>query len=62
LTENLRDTQKASSSFCEDTRLEMNTRVPDERVQGLHQHASEEMSILGGFLPTLYRVSSYGTE
>jgi hypothetical protein len=26
----------------------MKTRVPDERVQGLHQHASEEMSLLGG--------------
>ena len=40
----------------------MKTRVPDERVQGLHQHTSEEMSILGGFPPTLYRVNNYGTE
>ena len=38
------------------TREKMMAAVPDERVMGLHQHASEEMSILGGFLPTLYRI------
>lgn len=37
---------------------EMRELVPDERVQGLHQHASEEMSILGGMLPTLYRMNN----
>jgi hypothetical protein len=41
---------------------EMKALVPDERVQGLHQHASEEMSILSGFLPTLYRMSKGETE
>jgi hypothetical protein len=40
----------------------MRALVPDERVQGLHQHASEEMSILGGFLPTLYRMTNPNTE
>lgn len=30
--------------------------VPDSLGRGLHQHASEEMSILGGFLPQLYRM------
>jgi hypothetical protein len=38
------------------SREDMMKLVPDERVSGLHQHASEEMSILGGFLPTLYRI------
>jgi hypothetical protein len=37
---------------------EMIALVPDERVRGLHQHSSEEMSILGGFLPTLYRMNN----
>jgi hypothetical protein len=30
--------------------------VPDEAMPALHRHCSEEMSILGGFLPTLYRM------
>ncbi len=34
--------------------------VPDERVEGLHRHASEEMSLLGGFLPTLFRINNPG--
>ncbi|MCK1284735.1 hypothetical protein IVB41_12495 [Bradyrhizobium sp. 44] len=38
------------------TAQDMLALVPDERVQGLHQHCSEEMSMLGGFLPTLYRL------
>ena len=37
---------------------EIRAFVPDERVQGLQQHATEEMSILGGFLPTLYRMEN----
>jgi DAPG hydrolase-like protein len=38
------------------TPAELRELVPDDMVQGLHRHASEEMSILGGFLPTLYRM------
>lgn len=38
------------------TDRELRDLIPNERVQGLHQHASEEMSILAGFLPTLYRM------
>lgn len=30
--------------------------VPDRLGAGLHAHACEEMSILGGFLPTVYRI------
>jgi len=37
---------------------EMRALVPDERVQGLHQHCSEEMSILAGFLPTLFDLNN----
>jgi hypothetical protein len=40
----------------------MRALVPDERVAGLHQHSSEEMSILGGFLPTLYRMENPGSR
>lgn len=38
------------------TPAQMLAAIPDERVLGLQKHASEEMSILGGFLPTLYRM------
>ncbi len=44
------------------TSEEMRAHVPDERVRGLHQHASEEMSILGGFLPTLYRLNNAAAQ
>jgi hypothetical protein len=30
--------------------------VPDHLAAGLHAHASEEMSILAGFLPTVWRI------
>jgi hypothetical protein len=36
----------------------MRALVPEEMVQGLHRHASEEMSILGGFLPTLHGLNN----
>jgi hypothetical protein len=39
---------------------DMRALVPDERVAGLHQHCCEEMSILGGFLPTLHRIENPG--
>lgn len=36
---------------------EMRTQlIPDKFAQGLHQHASEEMSILAGMLPGVYRL------
>jgi len=38
------------------TPAQLRELVPDDMVQDLHRHASEEMSILGGFLPTLYRM------
>lgn len=34
--------------------------VPDELPRGLQRHASEEMSILAGFLPTVYRIHNPG--
>ena len=34
--------------------------VPDELPRGLQQHASEEMSILASFLPTVYRIHNPG--
>jgi hypothetical protein len=36
--------------------------VPDRLGAGLHAHASEEMSILAGFLPTLYRMQHGDTR
>jgi hypothetical protein len=36
--------------------------VPDKLGAGLHAHASEEMSILAGFLPTVYRIHNPPTE
>lgn len=41
---------------------EMRALVPDERVQGLHQHCSEEMSILASFLPRLFRLNNPSLE
>lgn len=35
--------------------------VPDSFAQGLQKHASEEMSILADFLPTVYRIHNPGT-
>lgn len=35
---------------------ELRRAVPDKLGAGLHAHASEEMSILAGFLPTVYRI------
>jgi hypothetical protein len=34
----------------------MKDLIPDQRLQGLQKHCSEEMSILGGFLPAIYRM------
>lgn len=42
------------------SRADMIELVPDERVRGLHRHSSEEMALLGGFLPTLYRINNGG--
>jgi hypothetical protein len=36
--------------------------VPDEVGVGLFAHCCEEMSILAGFLPTVYRINNAGTE